>query len=111
MNTTIETEITEDQVKAWMLARLAECIKITPRGPVQFEVKANNFASGLLVVAQCYNESIGHGRESESVEIAFASFREKAGQYAPKELAKKKRNEAARLIAEAEQLETQAANL
>jgi len=100
------TEATEEQVKAWMLARLGECMKITPHGAVSFTLKADNFAPSPRVQAVCYNSYLGHSDESASVEGAITNFRKKAGQHTPEELAVIKRAEAKALLAEAEKLES-----
>lgn len=98
--------ITEDQVKVWMLARLAECLKITPHGAVSFTLKADNFGSTPRVMMGCYNAYIGHSEESTDAQESITNFRQKSGQHTAPELAIIKRNQAVTLLAEAEKLES-----
>jgi len=101
------TEITSEDVAAWLTARRDECIAIAPRGAVSFEVKSDNFggSKGPRVTFRAYSDKLGHTGENKTGEDAIASFRELAGAYSPQEKARKSREAAAALLAEAEELE------
>ena len=88
-----------------MLARLDECLKITPHGAVSFDLKADNFGVVPRVMSRCYNSYIGHTDEYNNVQESITAFRKKAGQHTPDELAIIKRAEAKALLAEADKLE------
>ena len=110
MNT---TEITESQVKEWMLARLAESMAITPRNATSFELKANNFNPGLgpQVMIRIYNSDTGICKECDNASEAMEYFRVLADDFSPIKRAKDIRKKAEALLAEADELEAQAASL
>ena len=105
MNT---TEITESQITEWMLARLAKVKEITPRGAISFELKADNFNPDIhrRATFRIYNDIAGHSDECGTVADAMESFRIKAGKFSPSEKARRNREHAARLLAEADALES-----
>jgi hypothetical protein len=103
--------ITETQVAEWMIERFNECVKITPRGPVQFEMAVNNFSGNTRYKFGAYSENLGHTTTFESSAETINSFRIKAGAFTPQEAAARLRAEAQDLIAKADYIETQAATL
>lgn len=105
MNTNLPTD---QQVRDYMLAKLEKVMAITNHGSTCFEIRADNFAKVPdRVTYRCYNEHIGHAETCDSASAALASFAKKAGKYTPEQLAARKREQAEKLLKEAEQIESQ----
>ena len=106
--TTEQQKITDAQIIEWLNDKLSRCITIAPAGAISFNAQCDNFTgNGTRVRFRAYHEAVGHAEEHLDSEGAIESFRIKAGAYNPKEKAEKLRNQAAALLAEAEELESE----
>ena len=92
----MNTTITEQQVKEWALARLAEIIAIMPSGAHSFNIQADDFdrMNGPRVCFTAYQDKVGHGKSTESLDASMQSFKTVCGLYSPQEVIEKKRLEA-----------------
>jgi len=106
MNT---NEITDEQVASWLKSKIEKMREVEPKSYIKFWVECADWPQQSFdfeIQFSAYCGRVGH-QNAKSSEESLTMFREAYGQYTPAAEAKKKREQAAALLAEAAKLDPQ----